>query len=132
MSKDGDGGCCLEAPFVTSASGGSVSCLFLTACNASMFVVGGVFSSLKDFCVLTDGVGVSEPARVGLDSGVRVRVSSSHSTSLEFLKPLSGDLLSTESLSFVGLGGACTLCIRRWGASGRITPLSGDGGGLLV
>ena len=108
-----DGGDCFVAPFVTSARGDSFSCLFLTACNASIPDEGGVFSSPIDFCVFKDGVGVSDPLRVGLGSGVRDADNSSHSTSLEFRKPLSGDLLSIESLILVGLVGVCTLCMRR-------------------
>lgn len=55
---------------------------------------------------------------------------SSCSISLEFLNPLSGDLLCNESLKRPGSPVICTLCMRRcWD---RPVPLLGEGGGLLV
>lgn len=90
---------------------------------------GGVFSSVV--FGFPSGVGVSEPARVGLSSGVREdEILSSHSASLDVRKPLSGDRLSTASLILPDEAPVWTLCIRRW--CGRIMPFSGDGGGLLV
>ena len=90
---------------------------------------GGVFSSDTDL-VFPKGVGVSEPALVGLCSGVCEDMRSSHSASLEVRNPFSGDRRYKESLNLPGEAPVCTLCIRRW--CGRIMPFSGDGGGLLV
>lgn len=62
---------------------------------------GGVFSSDADFD-FPDGVGVSEPALVGLCSGVRDAVRASHSASRDVRKPFSGDRRSRESLNLFG------------------------------
>ena len=76
--------------------------------------VGGVFSSVVGFWLFAEGVGVSEPSRVGLCDGVRAAVSSSQSANLELRKPFSGDLRSRESLNRPGEDPVCTLCMRRW------------------
>jgi hypothetical protein len=93
---------------------------------------GGVFSSsFVRALFLSAGVGVSDLGRAGPRSDDLLRLRSSKSTNLAAVRsPLSGDRLSSESLSRLTLG-FWTFCIRRFCA--RMMFLSGDrGAGLVV
>ena len=86
------------------SASGVASCLFLMVCKASIFGAGGVFSASFDLEDLSVGVGVSDLGLVGLRSGDLLLGKSSKSTNLAVRRPLSGDLLSRESLSLPILG----------------------------
>ena len=102
-------------PLVILVNGASVSTRFRILCNASIVAEGGVFSPsmgrLRWLGVdLPVGVGVCDPSLVGLRSG-DLLLDSSYSDNFDARRPLSGDLLSNESLNpLTEL--PCTDCMR--------------------